>query len=198
MDFWMIMVLAVATGLVVGVLPRFTKRGKANASRAAEVDALRNQKLREKGIEPLPRKKKLEQAAIFVVFLTFISAFVFMAFLTGGDLDDVFFFPELAFSFLLFGLSVGVAFALFASAVANKAEEAGRGWLSFFWLSLFISPLITWLIVATLKPAIGTPAESTSRVDTLESKLEELKRMKEKGLISQAEFDEAKKKSLGL
>lgn len=177
---------------------RFSKVGKRNGERQkqAQKDAVekRLNALSQAGIVPTERKQKISHMVMFAITLVFI---VYLVALTM--LDSYFFGAgEILVYAIGLGASLGAIFAILAGAVANKAEEAGRGWVSFFWLSLLISPLITWLIVATLKPAIGTPAESASRVETLESKLEELKRMQEKGLISEAEFDEAKRKSLGL
>lgn len=51
----------------------------------------------------------------------------------------------------ILGLGIGATFAVIAARIALQAETKGRSWKQFFWLSLFITPLVTWLIVASMK-----------------------------------------------
>jgi hypothetical protein len=46
-------------------------------------------------------------------------------------------------------------FGTMAFSIAQKAQEKGKDWTSFFWLTLLISPLLTWLIVSSIQPEHG-------------------------------------------
>lgn len=82
-------------------------------------------------------------------------------------------FPILGLSVLFYGLGTGdmiysnfylvffvltvmwFFFGLAALSIADQASAKGKNWVSFFWLSIFISPLITWLIVSSIQPEQG-------------------------------------------
>lgn len=49
------------------------------------------------------------------------------------------------------GGAIGLMFAVIASLIGGQAERKGRSWAQFFWLSMLITPLLTWLIVATIQ-----------------------------------------------
>lgn len=91
---------------------------------------------------------------------------------------------------------------LIGKAIGNKAEKAGRSWVAFFWLSALVSPIIMGIIAVTLKPLDSHDATTSSNPPKsngdLESKLVELQSLKDKGILSEAEFNEAKKKALDL
>ena len=87
--------------------------------------------------------------------------------------------------------------------IADMAQAKGRSWLAFFLLSLLISPLITWLIAASLSPLPGSaeyvaPAESREpqNAESLPQQIEKLGELRDKGLITQKEFAEKKKELL--
>jgi cytochrome c biogenesis protein CcdA len=46
-------------------------------------------------------------------------------------------------------------FGIIGTEVADKAEAKGKSWKAFFWLSILISPLITWLVVSSIQPENG-------------------------------------------
>lgn len=48
--------------------------------------------------------------------------------------------------------SLSVPYTLLLMLVANHAEQKDRSWAAFFWLSFIATPLITGLIIATIKP----------------------------------------------
>ena len=201
MDYWWLF-LAALIGAAYGFYLRFTKVGKRNVERQkqAQKDALekRLNALSQAGIVPIEPKQKISHMVMFVIT---VVAIVFLV--TLGMLDSFFFgAEEILVAAVIIGASLGYFFATFAAAVASKAEEAGRGWVSFFWLSLLISPLITWLIAATLKPLSSSQSPPASDPSdggrTLEEKLTELQNLKEKGILSDDEFDKAKKKALGI
>ena len=98
----------------------------------------------------------------------------------------------------LITLLIGLCFL-----IADMAQAKGRSWLAFFLLSLLISPLITWLIAASLSPLPGSaeyvaPAASREpqNAESLSQQIEKLGELRDKGLITQKEFAEKKKELL--
>ncbi len=97
---------------------------------------------------------------------------------------------------------VVILFASIARLIAKSAEEKGRSYNAFYWLSILFSPLIMGVIVATLSPLPGSKKYIAATVEMKESsevshaeQIDKLGGLLEKGLITQAEF-EAKKKDL--
>ena len=89
-----------------------------------------------------------------------------------------------------------------ARAIANLAKRKGRSWAAFFWLSFLVSPIIMWIIAATISPIAGSatyvdPVSAPSSPGSVDiaKEIEKLGSLKEQGLITKAEF-EAKKKEL--
>jgi hypothetical protein len=91
------------------------------------------------------------------------------------------------------------------SLIADLAVTKGRSWPAFFWLSLLFSPLIMWIIAAAISPIAierETPASNRLSVsmqqkssEDITAQLQQLRDLKDKGLISEADF-EAKKAEL--
>ena len=92
--------------------------------------------------------------------------------------------------------------SLIGAAIANRAEKAGRSWVAFFWMSAVVSPIIMGIIAVTIKPLDSaqskSPAGMPNSIGNLESKLVELQDLKDRGILSEAEFNAAKKKALDL
>lgn len=115
------------------------------------------------------------------------------------------FIPEYFTYFIgLIGVWVGFFILLLGinSLIADLAKSKGRSWAAFFWLSILFSPLIMWIIAATVSPLPGSAAylapvvaTSNSGSPDIAKEIEKLGSLKEKGLITKAEF-EAKKKEL--
>ncbi len=55
---------------------------------------------------------------------------------------------------LLLVIAFGINLAL-AGVIAGRARDKGRGWTAFFFLTVVISPIITWLIVESIQPVIS-------------------------------------------
>jgi len=88
-------------------------------------------------------------------------------------------FPVIGFAVLFYGIStekwiysnfyfvfwvltfVWLFFGIMALSIANQASAKGKSWVSFFWLSILISPLITWLIVSSIQPEQGKILEGS-------------------------------------
>lgn len=95
----------------------------------------------------------------------------------------------------------GVLFILgFAGLVANMAKAKGRSWIAFFWLSVFFTPILMWIIAATITPIPGSKdyvpfaATVVTEPDSLEQ-IKKLGKLREQGLITDEEF-EIKKRDL--
>lgn len=180
----MIAVLAVLVTWMF-VEPR-TKRGKERRAMYTQAAERQIQQLREQGIELVPAKQKMMQ--MWVMALAIAPVGFLMQTLLFGALWD----SGLWLIFLPLSLGFGFFISIFSIAVANQAEQAGRSWIAFFWLSALISPLITWLVVATLKPLGKGDLAGKPSAPSLEKKLRELSELLEKGLITQSEFDQKK------
>lgn len=89
-----------------------------------------------------------------------------------------------------------------AGLIGDLAKTKGRSWAAFYWLSILLSPLIMWIIAASVSPAPGSSAYvapnnslKTTESTDIAKEIEKLGSLKEQGLITKAEF-EAKKKEL--
>ena len=187
MDLLTIFVIAGAAVLVTWsfVEPR-TKRGKERRAMYTQAAERQIQQLREQGIELVPAKQKMMQ--MWVMALAIAPVGFLMQTLLFGALWDSGLWPL----FLPASLGFGFVISAISITVANQAEQAGRSWIAFFWLSALISPLITWLVVATLKPLGKGDLAGKPSAPSLEKKLRELSELLEKGLITQSEFDQKK------
>jgi hypothetical protein len=127
-----------------------------------------------------------------IVVLAFFTSFV-----PNYDLQ-VFAVLALPIAFLLalLILSIGIS-----GLIGDFAKAKGRSWAAFFWLSILFSPLLMAIIVATIAPPASNATVTSVRGSNQAVKLdisreiEKLGELKEKGLITKAEFD-AKKKEL--
>lgn len=132
---------------------------------------------------------------IIVIAIVETSRYLFFSW--EGWVSQIFYPPSFFVVLLLSSV-----IALVSWAIANKAQKAGRSWAAFFWLSAVVSPIIMGIIAVTLKP-LDSPATIPSAKPpkpsgNLESELVQLQNLREKGILSEAEFTEAKKKALGL
>lgn len=100
---------------------------------------------------------------------------------------------------------LSVVLLIVAAIVANVAHKKARSWAAFFWLSILINPLLVGLIVAIIPAATPTQVAPTpvapdqgavSQEDLLE-KLERLGQLRDKGVITEADFETKKAELLG-
>ena len=97
---------------------------------------------------------------------------------------------------------IGGAFFLylaFCLAVANMGARRGRSWAAFFWISMLASPLIMWIIAASLSPLPGSekyispvfPETVTSKTSESNNatKIKQLAELRDSKLISDEEFE---------
>jgi len=95
-------------------------------------------------------------------------------------------------------------FSMFGTLIGKAAVQKGRSFWAFFILSLLIGPLVMGIVVAIVSPTPGSPRAQVSTTTTssttpdLETTLGELKNLHDKGLITDEEYDRAKRKSLGI
>lgn len=96
-------------------------------------------------------------------------------------------------------LGSGLIITVFSACglIADMAAKKGRNWAAFFWLSALVSPLIMWIVAATIAPlSQGTPEttrQSASSSASLEEKIAQLTNLKEQGVLTEAEFASKKK-----
>lgn len=83
-------------------------------------------------------------------------------------------------------------FGSVAIKIADIAEKKDRSWVSFFWLSILISPLITWLIVAVLNNDVRNDIQTS----TIAVQIAELNSLFQSGAIDEDEYKKAKAKLL--
>lgn len=191
MDIPSLLILLVPLGLFAFFVVRaFGPKAKAREEKwKAEKTELKS-RLAAQGVEFVPSSlKRLHFFWFVVAFAGVVVAFSFALF--QGEI----WYTMLS---LFVGVIFGLVFASLSAMVADKAEEVGRSWLSFFWLSLLISPLITWLVVSSLQPLFGTRNPSLrheSSGDRLEQ-LEKLGSLFREGLITQEEFEKQKARIL--
>jgi MFS family permease len=96
---------------------------------------------------------------------------------------------------------IGLLLVIFSLAglIADMAEAKGRSWAAFFWLSVLLSPLIMWIVAASVSPLPGSreyvsPGVARDAVDSTEQ-IKKLSDLQKAGILTKAEF-EAKKKDL--
>ena len=123
-------------------------------------------------------------------------------FLDADELGGFRFVIPAAISLAIAGIVMVVLLGItnFACMNADTAERAGRDWSLWFWLSLIVTPLLTWLISASFKPVSleKLSPQKVSQKPPLEEKLKELMSLRDQGLISEDEFEATKKKVLGI
>lgn len=98
-------------------------------------------------------------AALFAVFGWFLGLIILSGdewYLTQSEAM----IQALTLAFV--GGAIGLMFAVIASLIGGQAERKGRSWSQFFWLSMLITPLLTWLIVATIQ-SDGTQTGETRK-----------------------------------
>ena len=193
---WLIGLAAVLGWVAWFVGRNFTQAGKErNAYREEkrnEKTALATQQAEEVarqkaiGIFRTPEKAKTNVVALVIIGWAFIGG-IFTNFSMGG---------------LVLGAIWGVIMGLISVAIARMAENKGRSFNSFFWLSVLINPILMWIIAAALSPLPGSVQFADSASNTLSttsadavSEIKKLGDLKDQGLITKAEFD-AKKKEL--
>lgn len=112
----------------------------------------------------------------------------------------------LTFNRVLFLVVLSVSLVLIwlslSALIAEMAESKNRSWAAFFWLSVLVSPLLMWIIAATISPASNPslPPEKPSNIGVnnnqdFAEKLKKLSELRDEGILTKAEF-EAKKKEL--
>ena len=123
-------------------------------------------------------------------------------FLDSDELGGFRFVIPAAISLAIAGIVMVVLLGItnFACINADTAERAGRDWSLWFWLSLIVTPLLTWLISASFKPVSleKLSSQKMSQETHLEQKLKELLSLRDQGLISADEFEATKRKVLGI
>ena len=87
------------------------------------------------------------------------------------------------------------SFGYIAISIANLAVAKGRSWLAFFWLSLLLSPLVTWLVLASVKTESNDVKKES--VGKLSDELNNLDKLYKSGSLSEEEYIKAKARIIG-
>ncbi len=104
--------------------------------------------------------------------------------------------PLQHFLITLLATVVGLAIGAFAMVIATAAENKERNYLAFFAMSLFISPFLAAVIVATLPPKTASSPQSGDTPKDTVSEIKKLKGLMNDGILTQAEFEKKKKELL--
>jgi hypothetical protein len=94
-------------------------------------------------------------------------------------------------------IGLGIVIFALAGLVADMAESKGRSWAAFFWLSILLSPLIMWIVAASVSPFPGSPTFISTGVgpDSIDpaDQIKKLSDLQKEGIITKAEFASKKK-----
>lgn len=185
-DYYIFANLAILAISLVGLAwQRFSKKGKALRAKNIALQSERLEALRNANLNYPSRNGLIGLFAVVGGLFSAIGFMVGMAFFPYADALWVFFvFMGLAMGAIVFGM---------CHAVAAQAVLKGRKYDQFFLLSLLISPVICFLIVASMSSPNSVAGDVKSNKQTASelgvvAKIEALTEMKEKGLISEAEF----------
>jgi hypothetical protein len=138
-------------------------------------------------VDPKLRSKRYRQSLFLFPILGF-GAF------TYGEFTN-YIIPNYYFIGLVVCL-IWFVFGFIALSIADLAVSKGRSWIAFFWLSLLISPLVTWLILASIKDDKGQAPLTTSN-GKLSEELLNLEKLYKSGAINDEEYTKAKAKIIG-
>lgn len=122
----------------------------------AELSVERQVKYAEKGIN-LTAEQEARNRKYFFIVLTMPVLVLMLPVMAGASLDSGDFNPFFIVAFFL--LLIGIA----STSIANQAEAKGKSYVSFFWLSIIFSPLLTWLVVSIV-PAESNEVSSNTKL----------------------------------
>lgn len=137
-------------------------------------------------------------AATFAVgvFLLLFGAF------TAPASDLTYFAYYLSLVVLPVGFLAGL-FGLYGwigTFIADLAASKGRSWGAFFWLTILFSPIIMWIIAASVSPLPGSatyisPVSESLKPD-VSDQLKKLSELHKEGILTDKEFEAKKKEFL--
>lgn len=183
-DYLTFAILAIS--LVFLAWQLFSKKGKALRAKNIALQSERTEALRNANLNYPSRNGLIGYFAVVGGLFAAIGYMVGMAFFSYADLLWVF--------FVIMGFAMGAIVFGLSHAVASQAVLKGRKYDQFFLLSVLISPLICFLIVASMSSPNSVAESVKTNKPNMDSdlgvaeKIEALSQMKEKGLISEAEF----------
>lgn len=144
--------------------------------------------------------KKPLDSKILILWGIFALVIGFIALAIGANTSFFFLVPVGGFVIVMGILTIWFSIS---TLIADVALSKGRSWSAFFLLALLISPVIMGIIVATISPL----KESTETLNSnnqlfiernpdFAKEIEKLGELRDKGLITKAEFDTKKKELL--
>jgi len=138
-------------------------------------------------MDPKVRAKKYTRN--LYLFPIFGIGFLVYGYVFGPYVLPGYYFVVPVLSFIWFG------FGYIAISIANLAVSKGRSWLAFFWLSILLSPLLTWLILASVKSDSSDVKQNET--NKLSEELVKLEKLHKSGAIDDEEYKRAKAKIIG-
>lgn len=183
----LLLMVAIIGVFVFLVVLAFGPKGQANEQRRREARVEKRKLLRAQGVEFATSSTKSTNMVLFVILFSILAIAI------SVTTFSFYSYVSVVITVLVAGV-FGLILALLSAMVADSAELSNRSWLSFFWLSLLISPLVTWLVVAALKPE-STQNQIDLTADQNQPPLEQIEKLGSllrQGLISQEEFDKKK------
>lgn len=187
MDIPSLLLMLAIIGLFAWMtLQAFGRKGQAAQRDRRAAENAKKHQLELEGIRFLASSVKSRQLFLFVAAFVFLSVLISFSVLDFSGSA-----APLAISTITIAVVVGIVLAVVSSIVADKAETLNRSWISFFWLSLLLSPLITWLVVASMKPS-----DRNLSTRSIVEPIQQLETLLGKGQITQEEFDKKKSELL--
>lgn len=155
-------IIAVIAVVVTIIVRRRSPKGQARITSLNAATTANETRLREQGVHVIgeSRASKHFRGAVAAIAIAFALIF-FRSFGNASPSDWLI----IAFS-ISFALLVGFFIAWIGRLIANAAQNKGRSWLAFFWLSILVSPIIMGIIVAVLPALPGTAQTAPPRSAT--------------------------------
>jgi uncharacterized membrane protein len=107
-----------------------------------------------------------------------------------------FLFTQFSFVGLWVGVVAGFLLGFVSVAVADMARKKGRSFTAFFFLSVFVSPLIMWIVAASIADASNVAPVVAKESQDLTEQISKLGELLSRGLISEDEFQTKKSELL--
>ena len=141
----------------------------------------------------VPLKKKIYKYVLFIfpplgIFMLFYIPYYNSYSSNYSEITEKFFLAMYVLSIVWW------YFGLAAIKIANLAEAKGKNWESFFWLSMLVSPLVTWLIISSVNSEVQRAKPTMT--NSLSDELINLEKLFNSGSINQEEYIKAKSKIL--
>ena len=172
--------IAFTAVLILGVSLRFrhfAKHGKAKQD--AKIEQARSLNEMARNGDPATRKSRYRKHLLASVVILATSSSL-IAFSATKDWSAT-------LAFCAVGLVSGLLLGAVSLVISQLAEDKGKSFSGFFWLSMLASPLIGLLVLIAIGKGDTAPTS-----DDFSAKLAALDDLRQRGILSEAEFLEKK------